>query len=55
LKKSRLSKKFIYLISPNKIKDELFFYSNLRKILKTKKIEIEDTKDGTIWRSIEKN
>ena len=38
LKKSRLSKKFIYLISPNKIKDELFFYSNLRKIFKTKKI-----------------
>ena len=38
MKKSRLSKKFIYLISPNKIKDELFFYSNLRKIFKTKKI-----------------
>jgi len=38
LKKSRLSKKFIYLISPNKIKDELFFYSNLKKIFKTKKI-----------------
>ena len=38
MKKSILSKKFIYLISPNKIKDELIFYSNLKKILKTKKI-----------------
>jgi len=38
LKKSKLSKKFIYLISPNKIKNELFFYSNLKKIFKTKKI-----------------
>ena len=38
MKKSRLSKKFIYLISPNKIKNELLFYSNLKKIFKTKKI-----------------
>ena len=38
LKKSKLSKKFIYLISPNKIKNELFFYSNLKKIFETKKI-----------------
>ena len=38
MKKSKLSKKFIYLISPNKIKNELFFYSNLKKIFKTKKI-----------------
>ena len=38
MKKYRLSKKFIYLISPNKIKDELLFYLNLRKIFKTKKI-----------------
>jgi len=38
LKKSKFSKKFIYLISPNKIKNELFFYSNLKKIFKTKKI-----------------
>jgi len=38
LKKTNRSKKFIYLISPNKIKDELFFYSNLEKIFKTKKI-----------------
>ena len=38
MKKSKLAKKFIYLISPNKIKDELLFHSNLRKILKTKKI-----------------
>jgi len=38
LKKTKRRKKFIYLISPNKIKDELFFYSNLKKIFKTKKI-----------------
>jgi len=38
LKKTKHSKKFIYLISPNKIKDGLFFYSNLEKIFKTKKI-----------------
>ena len=38
MKKTNRSKKFIYLISPNKIKDELFFYSNLEKIFKTKKI-----------------
>ncbi len=38
MKKPKLRKKFIYLISPNKIKDELLFYLNLRKIFKTKKI-----------------
>ena len=38
MKKTKRRKKFIYLISPNKIKDELFFYSSLKKIFKTKKI-----------------
>ena len=35
--KSRINKRFIYLISPKKIKDN-FFYYKLNKILKTKKI-----------------
>ena len=35
--KSRISKRFIYLISPKKIKNN-FFYYELNKILKTKKV-----------------
>ena len=37
LRKNRVNKKFIYLISPNKIKDNLFYYS-LEQVLKTRKI-----------------
>jgi len=37
LKKNKVNKKFIYLISPNKIKDNLFYY-NLEQILKTRKV-----------------
>ena len=37
MRKNRLNKKFIYLISPNRIKDNLFYY-NLEQILKTKKV-----------------
>ena len=35
--KNRVNKKFIYLISPNRIKDNLFYY-NLEQVLKTKKV-----------------
>ena len=35
--KSKINKRFIYLISPKKIKDN-FFYYELNKILKTKKV-----------------
>ena len=35
--KSKINKRFIYLISPKKIKDN-FFYYELKKILKTKKV-----------------
>ena len=35
--KSKINKRFIYLISPKKIKDN-FFYDELNKILKTKKV-----------------
>jgi len=38
LRKNRVSKKFIYLISPNRIKDNLFYY-NLEQVLKTKKVK----------------
>jgi len=37
LKKSRVNKKFIYLISPNRIKDNLFYY-DLEQVLKTRKV-----------------
>jgi len=37
LRKNRVNKKFIYLISPNRIKDNLFYY-DLEQILKTKKV-----------------
>jgi thiamine-phosphate pyrophosphorylase len=37
LKKNRVNKKFIYLISPNKIKDNLFYYY-LEQVFKTRKI-----------------
>ena len=37
MKKNRVNKKFIYLISPNKIKDNLFYY-NLEQVLKTRKV-----------------
>ena len=37
LRKNRVNKKFIYLISPNRIKDNLFYY-NLEQVLKTKKV-----------------
>ena len=37
MKKSRVNKKFIYLISPNKIKDNLFYY-DLEQVLKTRKV-----------------
>jgi len=38
LRKNRVSKKFIYLISPNRIKDNLFYY-NLEQVLKTRKVK----------------
>ena len=38
LKQNKLNKRFIYLISPNKIKNEEF-YSNLSLVLKTKKVK----------------
>ena len=37
MKKIKKKSKFIYLISPNKINDDIFYY-NLEKIFKTKKI-----------------
>ena len=37
MKKNRINKKFIYLISPNRIKDNLFYYT-LEQVLKTKKV-----------------
>ena len=37
MRKNRVNRKFIYLISPNRIKDNLF-YSNLEQVLKTKKV-----------------
>ena len=37
MKKSRVNKKFIYLISPNRIKDNLFYY-DLEQVLKTRKV-----------------
>jgi len=37
LKKNRVNKKFIYLISPNKIKDNIFYYY-LEQVFKTRKI-----------------
>ena len=37
MRKNRVNKKFIYLISPNRIKDSLFYY-NLEQILKTNKV-----------------
>jgi thiamine-phosphate pyrophosphorylase len=37
LKKNRINKKFIYLISPNKIEDENFF-TDLAQVLKLKKV-----------------
>ena len=37
MRKNRVNKKFIYLISPNRIKDSLFYY-NLEQVLKTKKV-----------------
>ena len=37
MRKNRVNKKFIYLISPNRIKDNLFYY-NLKKVLKTRKV-----------------
>ena len=37
MRKNRVNKKFIYLISPNRIKDNLFYY-DLEQILKTKKV-----------------
>ena len=37
LRKNRVNKKFIYLISPNRIKDNLFYY-DLEQILKTNKV-----------------
>ena len=37
MKKNKVNKKFIYLISPNKIKDNLFYY-NLEQVLKTRKV-----------------
>ncbi len=37
MRKNRVNKKFIYLISPNRIKDNLFYY-NLEKVLKTRKV-----------------
>ncbi len=37
MRKNRVNKKFIYLISPNRIKDNLFYY-NLEQVLKTNKV-----------------
>ena len=37
MRKNRVNKKFIYLISPNRIKDNLFYY-NLEQVLKTRKV-----------------
>ena len=37
MRKNRVNKKFIYLISPNRIKDNLFYY-NLEQVLKTSKV-----------------
>ena len=37
MRKNRVNKKFIYLISPNKIKDNLFYYY-LEQVFKTRKI-----------------
>jgi thiamine-phosphate pyrophosphorylase len=37
LKKNKISKKFVYLISPNKIKNE-YFYTNLALVLSSKKV-----------------
>jgi len=37
LRKDRVNKKFIYLISPNRIKDDLFYY-DLEQILKKNKV-----------------
>ena len=37
MRKNRVNRKFIYLISPNRIKDNLFYY-NLEQVLKTKKV-----------------
>ena len=39
LKQNKSSKKFVYLISPNKIKDD-FFYSDLTSVLSTKKVSL---------------
>ena len=38
MRKNRVNKKFIYLISPNRIKDNLFYY-NLEQVLKTRKVK----------------
>ena len=38
MKKNRLNKKFVYLISPNKIKENLFYY-DLEEVLKTGKVK----------------
>ena len=37
MRKNRVNKKFIYLISPNRIKDNLFYYK-LEQVLKTRKV-----------------
>ena len=37
MRKNRVNKKFIYLISPNRIKDNLFYY-DLEQVLKTRKV-----------------
>ena len=37
MRKNRVNKKFIYLISPNRIEGKLFYY-NLEKVLKTRKV-----------------
>ena len=39
LRLTKNNKKFIYLISPNKIKDD-FFYSDLASVLSTKKVSL---------------
>ena len=39
MRKNRVNKKFIYLISPNRIKDNLFYY-NLEQVLKTNLIKL---------------
>ena len=38
MRKNRVNKKFIYLISPNRIKDNLFYY-DLEQVLKTRKVK----------------